>query len=302
MSKKRTIEEWKKIIRETTHLELLSDEYVSRKTKMKFRCECGNEFETTINSIKASNKQYCNKCSMITNMRKRFAKTQEQFELEVKKRFGDEYTVLGKYININTKIAVKHNKCGHVYEVRPSAMIKQGNGCPKCFGKHKKTTDEFKKEIFNLFEDEYEVIGEYVNAKTPIMMKHNKCGNMWEITPTGFLRYKTCTFCTSRSKGEDKIVEVLTEKNISFEREKRFDDCRAKKKLPFDFYLNDFNMLIEYDGIQHFKPSFNEKEFKNTKIHDAIKNEYCKKNNIKLLRIPYWKFNNIENILENALK
>lgn len=305
MSRKRTIEELKQTIKNTTHLQLLSNEYVNRTTKMKFRCECGNEFETTLASIEASNKQYCNECSMITNMRKRFAKTQKQFKNEVKEKFEDKYTVLGKYININTKITVKHNECGYVYDVRPSAMIKQGTGCPKCFGKHRKTTKQFKEEIFNIFGDEYEVVGEYVNAKTPIMMKHTECGNMWEIAPTSFLRYKTCTFCTSRSKGEDKIAKILNNKHIYYEREKRFDDCKGKKKLPFDFAIFNKNyeldMLIEYDGIQHFKPSFNEKEYKHIKINDKIKDEYCKNKNIKLLRIPYWKFDKIESILVDAL-
>lgn len=82
---------------------------------------------------------------------------------------------------------------------------------------------------------------------------------------------------------------------------KRFDGCKNQKKLPFDFYLNDFNIIIEYDGIQHFKPSFNEKEFKNIKVNDEIKNKFCKDNNIKLIRIPYWEFENIENILESVI-
>lgn len=132
-------------------------------------------------------------------------------------------------------------------------------------------------------------------------MKHNKCGNKWWVQPTNLLSYQSCVFCSPRSRGEDKISEILNKNGINYEREKRFEGCKGKKKLPFDFYLNDFNILIEYDGIQHFKASFNEKEFKNIKINDKIKNKFCEDNNIKLIRIPYWDFDNIETILESVI-
>ena len=75
--------------------------------------------------------------------------------------------------------------------------------------------------------------------------------------------------------------------------------------MPFDFYLSDYNMCIEYDGEHHYKPTrfggmSKEKakdrfEFQQQK--DKIKNRYCQENKIKLLRIPYWEFDNIEEIL-----
>ena len=82
MSRKRTIEEIKQLIKNTTHCELLSTEYINQRTKMKFLCECGDIFETTLASIQASNKQYCNKCSN-KKMHDKFAKTQEQFKKEL---------------------------------------------------------------------------------------------------------------------------------------------------------------------------------------------------------------------------
>ena len=76
-----------------------------------------------------------------------------------------------------------------------------------------------------------------------------------------------------------KIVEVL------------------KILYQFDFYLPDKNILIEYDGSQHFDKTskFYSKDLIQT---DKIKNEYCSKNNIHLIRIPYTKFNQIEEILK----
>ena len=296
---KRTISEIAEKIKNTTHCKLLSTEYIDNRTKMKFKCECGNEFESTLDNMNVRNKQYCNECSK-KQMRAKFAKTHEQFEKEIFDKLGEEYEVLSKYINTNTKILMKHLKCGHCWNVRPSAILNQNSRCPKCNTNNiKKTTNNFKDEVHKIVGDEYEVLGEYITAKTSILMKHNKCGNTWEVEPTNFLTYHSCIFCSPRSKGEDKIANILNKRNILFVREKRFDDCKGKKKLPFDFYLYDYNTLIEYDGIQHFKPSFNEKEFKNIKINDEIKNKYCEEHSIKLLRIPYWEFDNIETILES---
>jgi len=79
-------------------------------------------------------------------------------------------------------------------------------------------------------------------------------------------------------------------------------DCRNKKELPFDFYLPDYNLCIEYDGIFHYEDIFDKPyDFKTGKKRDKIKTKYCKDNNINLLRIPYWEFDNIEEILRQTL-
>lgn len=293
-------EDVKKEIEENTHCRLLSTEYLGLKHKMKFKCECGNEFENSLQAMRTRKKQYCNECA---NRRMQFINKKDSNKAikEIKDKLGNEYDVLGEYYNINTKIKIKHLSCGNEYEQRPSAILHQGAKCPYCSRNVKKTTEKFRQEIEKIFGDEYEVLGEYITAKTPITIRHNKCGNEFKIEPTNFLTHRTCTFCTSRSKGEDRISEYLNKKSIRYEREKRFDNCVGKRRLPFDFYLNDYNILIEYDGIQHFKPSFNEKEFKNIKINDIIKNNFCRDNNIKLIRIPYTEYKNIETILEHAL-
>ena len=71
--------------------------------------------------------------------------------------------------------------------------------------------------------------------------------------------------------------------------------------MPFDFYLPQYNICIEYDGEFHYKMIMGYDEFINQKIRDTIKTVYCKENNIKLIIIPYWEFNNIENILIKEL-
>jgi len=116
-----------------------------------------------------------------------------------------------------------------------------------------------------------------------------------------------------RSMGERTIYNWLKTNNIEFESEKRFSDCRNIRPLPFDFYLLDHNVLIEFDGKQHFKPfwfgHFTTPDFRTkmklqfTKIqyHDSIKNDYCLNKNIELIRIPYWELENINDILRDKL-
>ena len=169
----------------------------------------------------------------------------------------------------------------------------------------KKTNEEFKKEVHDLVENEYTVLGEYINNSTKIKIKHNKCDYEYEVRPRDFLQGYRCPKC-NESKGEKIISKWLDKNLIKYEKEKKFPDCKYKKELRFDFYLEDYNICIEYDGIQHFRPkSFGgqnkDKEFKLTQIRDNIKTKYCEDNNIKLIRIKYTDYDNIEKILNKLI-
>ena len=108
---------------------------------------------------------------------------------------------------------------------------------------------------------------------------------------------------------ELKTEQWLIENNIVFEREKVFQDCRYLRPLKFDYYLPQFNTVIEADGRQHTEPiRFGnmtsiqaKKQLKTNKIRDKIKDDYCLKNNIRMIRIPYYEFktDNYKKILKN---
>lgn len=92
------------------------------------------------------------------------------------------------------------------------------------------------------------------------------------------------------SVGEQLIKNILNENNIAYTYNYRFDDCRNILPLPFDFYLQEYNTCIEYDGVQHFEPIEyfgGEEAFKQRQINDNIKTQYCTDNNIQLIRLPY---------------
>lgn len=103
---------------------------------------------------------------------------------------------------------------------------------------------------------------------------------------------QSCGLCGENSHGNIKIDNILTQANIPFEREKRFDTCKDKNILPFDFFVNN-KYLIEYDGNYHFneKDTFFNKEM--VQKHDIMKNAWCLANNIPLIRIPYTKYDSL---------
>lgn len=285
-----------------------------------------------------------------------------EFKQKVYKAVGDEYTVLGDYENANIKTLVKHNICGNEYLVSSSKFLNAGRRCPKCKGGVRYSNDEYKSKFLACSNDEYELLSNYKNQKTKIIIKHKICNNILEVNPTSFLLGKRCKYCQHRSykktheefinevkdatgdefevlgkyinnnthilmkhiscsneflvkpyhfllsgsrcpvckesKLERKINDILLKNNVSFIRQYKFDGCKNKRRLPFDFYLNELNICVEADGIQHFIPKWNIKSFNDTKTNDAIKNDYCKNNNIKLIRISYLEYEQIEDVLK----
>lgn len=131
------------------------------------------------------------------------------------------------------------------------------------------------------------------------------CGNFHIVSTSDFNYGKVQSCGCLNSKGEAKIKQLLENNNIKYATQFYFDDLKTynNKKFRFDFgVLNDeqqLQYLIEYDGIQHFDEdkqfgSNNKQIFENIQNRDQIKNEYCKVNNIPLIRIPYNHFDKIE--------
>lgn len=226
--------------------------------------------------------------------------TNDDIVQKIHELVGDEYCKLDNiYTNTNTKFPIRHNTCGHEYKIAWNTF-QSGSRCPKCSGLMKLTNEEIVQKMYELLGDEYTKLDDnYINATTKFPIRHELCGHEYEVNWNNFKSGKRCPKC-NQSKGERFISDYLTNKNISFTAQVRFNDCKHKLPLPFDFGIIDKNKkiiaLIEYDGQQHFKPSrFKtsttqeqaEENLKQTQLRDQIKNQYCKENNIPLLRIKY---------------
>ena len=120
-----------------------------------------------------------------------------------------------------------------------------------------------------------------------------ECGNEKNILAQSLLNGQSlsCGEHSNISKGNSKIIEILNSNNIQYETEKKFNSCKDKRELPFDFYIEN-KYLIEYDGKQHFdKNSIFDYEY--THNHDLLKSKWCKENNIPLIRIPYTHYDDL---------
>ena len=125
------------------------------------------------------------------------------------------------------------------------------------------------------------------------------CGNTVYVSTSNLTRPSEATISCgcAKSKGEEKIITTLIQAQIPFITQKRFESCifpETNRQLVFDFYLPEQNVLIEYDGEQHFHEVRNDRYgYQGIVARDNFKNQWCKENNIRLIRIPYTEYNNI---------
>lgn len=300
MPRRKTNEEFVDELQEKSNGEFKALEpYVTSTTKIEFKHSCGHKFKMIPRDL--LRRLRCPKCTKDQNIEK-MRKTQEDFIRELEVAYPNKYKVLGRYEGFHKPIEVKCKDCGSIYKNKPSNLLNYG--CQICYGNQLITQTEFENDICNKYGDRYEVIGEYVNADTPIEVLCNQCNNKWFPIPYNLKLGYGCPKCRT-SKGELEVERVLKNVGVIYEPQYRIEECKNIKPLPFDFAVfdnGDLLLLIEYDGVQHFKTRPNNffggtEGYNRTKINDNIKNTYCINNNISLLRIPYWEFNNIEKIV-----
>lgn len=127
------------------------------------------------------------------------------------------------------------------------------------------------------------------------------CGNDMSIS-THHILYEipySCG-CMKHSKGEEILYRLFQNNNISFQTQKTFENCRfpySNALAKYDFYLSDYNILIEFDGKQHYEVVggyFSEDVVQAIKERDAFKTQWCKDNNIKLVRFTYKEINDMD--------
>ena len=271
--------------------------YEGYSKKILVQCnECNRKFLMfPINVL--SNKR-CVKC-----YNKEKTRSHDDFVVEVKK-IHKNIDIIKPYINSHTNVSCKCTICNYEWESNPNNLLK-GYGCARCAG-HIKTHEDFIKR-FNEVNINTNIIflSKYQDSRTPILCKCSNDSFEWNAIPSNLLRGTGCPKC-SKSHGENEISKLLDDNNISYEIQKKFDGLVGvgNRKLSYDFFIPSDNILIEYNGIQHYeyvKRFGSEERFINQQEHDRRKREYAKQNNIKLVEIPYWEFDNIKEILSKEL-
>ena len=280
----------------------------SATSKLSWDCCLHNEeCERSWNSVK-NGSIFCKKCDEENFKRKR-CHTIEY----IKEKATLEYniTILSDvYINNEELLSFKCNSHPEFGVQRKSwgNIITKSHPCLKCskeklLKKMRKTHDTFLKEVNLIHGEKYDILSKYTKGTDNINVYCNQCKNVFSIRANHFLKGHGCGICT-KSKGEERIKKILDDYNIKYIREFRFDDCVGiKRRLPFDFYIPNQNICIEFQGIQHYKPVERfggEKQFEIQKYNDECKRKYCTKNNIKLIEISYLE-KDIYNTIKNNL-
>ena len=300
MSRKKTHEEFvEEIGLINPNIEIKSN-YINTNTKILCKCKIDDyEWEVVPSSLLRGTK--CPKCALLKRVSIR-TKTHEQFTKEMHE-IHPNIEVLGEYSNASTKILCRCKIDGYEWYPTPYNLL-SNKGCPKCGNSLTKTHENFVEEM-NAINPDIEILENYKGAKEKILCRSKACNHEWFASPTHLLKGQACPYC-KQSVGERNIRHFLEKHNIIYTPQYKYDGLLGINDglLSFDFYLHDMNILIEYQGEQHYKPIDvfgGDEYFEIQQEHDKRKSDYAKTHNINLLEIPYWELDNIEQILESRL-
>ena len=296
--------------------------YINNKINVTINCKIHGDFlQTPLNHIKC---QGCPQCGILVAAAKH-VKPINDFVEKAKTVHGDKYDYSNAkhFGNRNIKVFIECLKCNKIFEQSPANHLR-GAGCPDCAienaaksitGRegHRASKEHFVKKAVSIHGNKYDYSkSDYKTSKVKVLIYCPEHNTDFYITPDEFYQGTTgCKRCyLTESRGERKIRLWLENNKLRYEEEKKFESCRMNKKgiMRFDFYLPEHNLLIEYDGKQHFTPSGNPAwrgnpiiRFIQTQQRDKFKNNWAKNNNYKLIRIPYTEFKNINQILNKDI-
>lgn len=274
--------------------------YVNMYSKVEIICDTHGIFEQIANShLKGYG---CHQCSGLN-------KKDTEFFINSAKKIHRKQDGTPKYNYDKVEYTLSKNKVIITCPIHGDWTIKANNhlrkmgggGCPDCKAEEASDRetfelDEFIKRAKKTHGEKYDYsLVNYTHSREKVSIICSKHGVFNQEAFSHYSLGQGCPRCFE-SKGEGLIEKILFDLDIVFVRQKKFEDCtnnligKSRKKLPFDFYLTNQNICIEYDGEQHFKPieKFGgDKGFNRVKKTDELKNKYCKENGIKLIRIPY---------------
>lgn len=274
-------------------------DYINNKTKIKIICPIHGQFEQTPDKH-LNNNRGCNKC-MNHSIKKTNNYLKKLIDRFNKKHNGFYSYSLENFVNSQTKIKIICPIHGE-FEQTPNNHL-FGFGCPSCGGTKRLTTNEFIIRAKKIHGNKYDYsLVNYINNKTKVKIICPTHGEFEQSFIKHCVRKNGCPVC-KESKGEKEIRLYLSKHKINYIQQHKFLECKNKYTLPFDFYLPDKNLCIEYNGIQHYEPvNFfgGVNKLKEQIKNDNIKINYCEKNGIKYAIIRYDE--NILNKLKNIIK
>lgn len=253
---------------------------------------CGKIWETLASSLIVG--KGCPDCNKGGTLKK----THLEFVNELN-AINPNIEVIGKYTGSTNKIKVKCKIDGYERYGYPTRLLGNKYECPKCAGVSKRTTDEFKKDLYKVNKN-IEVLEEYKNVGEKIRVKCNIHEYEWSATSNHLLHGVGCPICSS-SNAEKDIFEILKNLNISTIKEFSPEWAMAYR---YDFLICD-NIIIEYDGEQHYIERktgiFSDMTLTERQERDSLKDKLASENGFRVFRIPYTKRNTLELEIKNIL-
>jgi hypothetical protein len=284
MSKRKTLKEWQEesnIIHKNEFVILEEPKSGSHNVPILHK-KCGNIISMKLNN---HTKRYCTFCSGKNK------KSLEQYQEKSNFIHNGEYRILENPINVKNKVKILHNKCGGIFEITMNNHINHKQKCRLCGTNSRKSNDYWLERSREIWGTDYTILDYIETVHHKVEILHNICGRKHKKNMNSFIHgERGCPFCTKDLKYSEKyITDYLTNKSIRFETEKTFDDLinpKTGRKLRYDFYLPDLNIIIETHGVQHYKPIehwHGEKGYEEQVYRDRIKEEYLKEKEIKYI-------------------
>lgn len=248
----------------------------------------------------------CNKCGLVMSYKSiRTKLNKDKLCPRCETKYGSLFlqlcndkniTILKWGDNIHLPCLLKCNKCNAEFQrdIANTCSREQLN-CPYCSSKspaHKYI--DFNKRIETVFgKNEYQILETDFIGTDKIHIKH-KCGFIYTTRIYDFLKSKGCPKCNVKlSKGEKAIINYLMEHKIPYEYQYSISNGQR-----FDFWINN-QLAVEYNGEQHYYPTYGDEKLLETQNNDKKKQQYCIDHNIPLLIISYKQFDQISNILSS---
>lgn len=255
-------------------------EYVNSMVKVCIICPIHGEFFVKPNDH-IHKKCGCVKCSG------RYLSNKEAFVEKARLIYGDKYDYSKvNYINNKTKVCIICPIHGEFWQ-KPNDHL-SGYSCNRCANNYKLSTEEFIEKAKLVHGDKFDYSKvEYNGAKEKVCIICPIHGEFWQI-PNNHLNSSGCPICNSNIKSgmEEKVNDILVNNGFKVERQKTFDWLKYKRQLYLDFYLPEYNIGIEVQGEQHFKPIKyfgGEEDLRVRMYRDIVKVNLCNKNDLKLI-------------------
>lgn len=313
--------------RNIKHSEMKLDDFIK-----KAKCVHGNDYDySSSRFVRIDGKKYveikCNRCKR-TYLQSPFSHlkgygckfcsdvavlTNEEFIKRSKGTHGNIYDYsLSKYKNATTRVKIVCKECGNIFEQKPCSHI-SGRGCPHCSQKnaHRKlrlpleTWIERSKNNHTIEYDYTKVVFNNLFEKVIIGCPVH---GWFTQEAKSHMDGQDCPPCSSRSKGENIIKYILDKNDVPYKSQwsiKNENMFCGNNKIVVDFYIPRKNVIIEFNGVQHYRPiSYfgGEENFVHQQERDFALRQYCKEHKIRLIEISYKEFKKIEEILKDKLK